>query len=115
MTGSIAAAIGSGIDFAKGLAKLPSNPPEEVVKLTTFPVKATADMHVALSQGFNNLPKLYGDTNVRKAGKVTGIGSGLIEAARGFTHGLADAGKSVFEQPYLGAQNEVCCNGMELM
>jgi hypothetical protein len=75
--------------------------------LVTFPLKATAEMHVALSQGFQNLPRLYGDNNIRKSGKVTGLGSGLVEAAKGFTLGLADAGRSVFEQPYLGAQKEV--------
>lgn len=78
-----------------------------MVKLVTFPLKATADMHVALTQGFQNLPRLYGDNNVRKAGKVTGIGSGLVEAAKGFTLGLGDAARSVFEQPYLGAQKDV--------
>jgi hypothetical protein len=65
-------------------------------------------MHVALTQGFQNLPRLYGDNNIRKPGKVTGLGSGLVEAAKGFTLGLADAGRSVFEQPYLGAQKDVC-------
>jgi hypothetical protein len=72
-------------------------------------------MHVALSQGFLNLPKLYGDNEVRKAGKVTGLGSGLVEAAKGFTLGLADAGRSVFEQPYLGAQKEVYSSLIDLI
>ena len=63
-------------------------------------------MHVALTQGFQNVPRLYGDNNVRRAGKVTGIASGLVEAAKGFTYGLGDAAWSVFEQPYLGAQKE---------
>lgn len=77
------------------------------MKLTTFPLKATAEMNVALTQGWKNLPRLYGDNNIRKAGKVTGIGTGLVEAAKGFTLGLADAGRSVFEEPYLGAQKDV--------
>jgi len=64
-------------------------------------------MHVALTQGFANLPKLYGDNDIRKAGKVTGIGSGLVEAAKGFMFGLADAGRGVIEQPILGAQKDV--------
>lgn len=71
-------------------------------------------MHVALSQGYQNFPRLYGDTDIRKAGKVTGLGSGLAEAAKGFTLGLVDAGRSVFEQPYLGAQKEVRSNCSEL-
>jgi hypothetical protein len=93
--------------LGKSLAKLPVNPPDGVVKLVTFPLKATADMNVALTQGWQNLPRLYGDTNIRKAGKVTGIGTGLVEAAKGFTLGLADAATGIFEQPYLGAQKEV--------
>lgn len=64
-------------------------------------------MNVALTQGWQNLPRLYGDNKVRKAGKVTGIGTGLVEAAKGFTLGLADAATGIFEQPYLGAQKEV--------
>ena len=94
------------MDLGRGLAKLPTNPPGGVIDLTTFPLKATSEMNVALQQGFQNIPKLYGDTNVRKGGKVTGIGSGLIEAAKGFTYGLGDAGRSVIEQPILGAQKE---------
>ena len=93
--------------MGKSLAKLSVNPPDGVVKLITFPLKATAEMNVALTQGWQNLPRLYGDTNIRKAGKVTGIGTGLVEAAKGFTLGLADAATGVFEQPYLGAQKEV--------
>jgi hypothetical protein len=107
ITGSIASAIGSGVNLGKSVVKFPGNPPEGVVNLATFPLKATAEMHVALSQGFENLPKLYGDNDIRRAGKVTGLGSGLMEAAKGFTLGLADAGRGIFEQPYLGAQKEV--------
>ena len=29
-----------------------------------------------------------------------------MEAAKGFTLGLADAGRGIFEEPYLGAQKE---------
>lgn len=94
--------------MGKSLARIPVNPPDAVLKLATFPLKATSEMHVALTQGFQNLPHLYGDNNIRKPGKVTGLGSGLVEAAKGFTLGLADAGRSVFEQPYLGAQKDVC-------
>jgi hypothetical protein len=92
--------------LTKSLAKLPVNPPDGIVKLVSFPLKATAEMHVALTQGFQNVPRLYGDDNIRRAGKVTGIASGLVEAAKGFTLGLGDAAMSVFEQPYLGAQKE---------
>lgn len=101
--------------MGKSLAIVPVNPADGVVKLVTFPLKATSEMHVALAQGFQNLPKLYGDNEVRKAGKVTGLGSGLVEAAKGFTLGLADAGRSVFEQPYLGAQKEVYSILIDLM
>jgi hypothetical protein len=107
ITGSIAAAIGSGVDLGSSLVEFPGNPEDGVVKLATFPLRATAEMHVALSQGYQNLPRLYGDTDIRKPGKVTGLGSGLVEAAKGFTLGLADAGRGIFEQPYLGAQREV--------
>lgn len=93
--------------MGRSVVKFPANPPEGAVKLAAFPLKATSEMHVALSQGYQNLPKLYGDTDIRKAGKVTGLGSGLKEAAKGFTLGLADAGRGIFEQPYLGAQKEV--------
>ena len=37
---------------------------------------------LSLAQGFHNAPRLYGDSTVRKADKITGFQSGLKAAGK---------------------------------
>ena len=81
MTESLAAAIGSGIDLGKSLAKVTVSPPDGIARLATFPVKTTADGHIALSRGFQNIPKSFGDTKGSEIGEGNGkLRSELVEA-----------------------------------
>ena len=45
-------------------------------------LKAPASFAYGLAEGFNNLPKTYGDDTVRETGKITGLGSGLSAAGK---------------------------------
>ena len=45
-------------------------------------LKAPAEFTYGIAEGFNNMPKLYGDDTVRETGKITGLGSGLSAAGK---------------------------------
>jgi len=68
-------------------------------------LKSPMDFSLALSKGFHNLPKLYGE-EVRQVDRVTGIKSGLTTAGKEFGYGLYDGVTGLFTQPFLGAKNE---------
>ena len=64
------------------------------------------DFTLSLAQGFHNAPKLYGDTTVRKAEKITDLQSGLKAAGREFGYGFYDGITGLVTQPLAGAQKE---------
>jgi hypothetical protein len=45
-------------------------------------LKSPMDLSLALSRGFHNVPKLYGDDSVREVDKVTGMQSGIKTATK---------------------------------
>ncbi|TVY42041.1 Vacuolar protein sorting-associated protein [Lachnellula subtilissima] len=69
-------------------------------------LKAPMDVTLGVAKGFGNLPKAYGDETVREKEKVTGIGSGLMVAGKGFGFGLYDGISGLVTQPLKGAQQE---------
>jgi UDP:flavonoid glycosyltransferase YjiC (YdhE family) len=75
-------------------------------KIATAGMKSPLDFTMGLARGFHNAPKLYGDDTVRQSGKVTGIGSGLKEAAKEFHYGFFDGITGLATQPLAGAQKE---------
>ena len=62
------------------------------------------DLSLALTQGFRNAPRLYGDTTVRPPPRISGIQSGLRAAGAEFTTGIYDGVTGLFSQPYHGAR-----------
>ena len=67
-------------------------------------VKAPIDISHAISQGFHNAPRLYGD-KVRPAPRITGMHSGLRAAGREFRFGIYDGVTGLVLQPYHGAKD----------
>lgn len=61
---------------------------------------------LGLGQGLHNAPRLYGDTTVRRAHRVTGLASGFSAAFSEFTLGTYDAITGVVTQPYYGVKND---------
>jgi hypothetical protein len=57
-----------------------------------------------LGLGLHNAPRLYGDTTVRRPGRITGFNSGLHAAINEFFLGTYDAFSGVVTQPYNGAK-----------
>jgi hypothetical protein len=69
-----------------------------------FLLKAPLDLFSALSGGFHNAPKLYGDTTVRHAAPISGFQSGLQAAGKDFALGIIDGVSGLVTQPVHGAQ-----------
>lgn len=62
---------------------------------------------MALSKGFRNAPKLYGDDTVRaEPERITGLQSGLKAAGKEFSHGFYDGITGLVTQPSRGAEKE---------
>ncbi|KAI9883417.1 MAG: L-arabinitol 4-dehydrogenase [Watsoniomyces obsoletus] len=69
-------------------------------------LKSPMDFTLAMARGFHNAPKLYGDKTVRQPETVTGFGSGLKAAGKGFGQGLYDGISGLVTQPFEGAKEE---------
>lgn len=67
-------------------------------------LKAPMEYTLGISQGFHNVPKLWGDKTVRDAEPVTGVRSGFKAAGKGFGLGLYDGISGLVTQPVKGAQ-----------
>ena len=68
--------------------------------------KAPMDLSIAISQGFHNAPRLYGDSTVRRPTRISGIQSGLKAAGEEFAFGIYDGWTGLATQPYQGAKKE---------
>jgi hypothetical protein len=68
--------------------------------------KAPMDFSMALSKGFHNAPKLYGDDTVRKSERVDDFGSGQRAAWKEFGLGMYDGITGLVTQPMRGAKKE---------
>ena len=66
---------------------------------------APMDLALAIAQGFHNAPRLYGDTSVRTAPRISGIQSGLRAAGSEFVFGMYDGVTGLFLQPYHGVRD----------
>ncbi|KAK5171319.1 uncharacterized protein LTR77_004463 [Saxophila tyrrhenica] len=68
--------------------------------------KSPMDFSMAVTKGFRNAPKLYGDDTVRKTEQVTDFRSGQKVAWKEFGLGLYDGISGLVTQPVKGAQKE---------
>ena len=66
--------------------------------------KAPIDISHAISQGFHNAPRLYGD-KIRPTPRITGMHSGLRAAGHEFRFGIYDGVTGLVLQPYRGAKD----------
>jgi hypothetical protein len=68
--------------------------------LARFPMNIT----LALTQGFHNAPRLYGDETVRRPPRVTGLHSGLRAGRDELVYGVTDGVTGIVTQPVRGAK-----------
>jgi hypothetical protein len=91
-----------------------TSPAEEVIRQVGRGAKKSAsalartpvDLSLALTQGFHNAPRLYGDDTVRRPTRVTGIKSGLRAARHEFAYGIYDGWTGVVRLPVRGARDD---------
>ncbi|KAJ9658344.1 hypothetical protein H2198_003774 [Neophaeococcomyces mojaviensis] len=84
-------------------------------KIVKVGLKSPMDFTMSLAQGFHNAPKLYGDTTVRKQGRVTDLQSGLKAAGKEFGYGFYDGITGLVTQPIQGARKEGAAGFMKGM
>jgi hypothetical protein len=58
------------------------DPGKGVSRMIGSTLKAPSSFAYGIAEGFNNMPKMYGDDTVRETGKITGVGSGLAAAGK---------------------------------
>jgi hypothetical protein len=63
------------------------------------------DLTLAITQGFHNAPRLYGDETVRRPPRVTGFHSGARAGRDELLYGVMDGMTGIVTQPYNGAKN----------
>lgn len=69
--------------------------------LTSLVKGSLVDFPVALTEGLNNVPLMYGE-KVRKRKPITDWKSGSKEAGKNFVNGFADPIWCLFKQPAVG-------------
>jgi UDP:flavonoid glycosyltransferase YjiC (YdhE family) len=69
--------------------------------IVRFPMSLT----LALTQGFHNAPRLYGDETVRRQPRVTGLHSGLRAGRDELVYGVMDGVSGIVTHPYRGARD----------
>jgi UDP:flavonoid glycosyltransferase YjiC (YdhE family) len=62
------------------------------------------NLNLALTQGFHNAPRLYGDETVRRPPRVTGFHSGLRAGRDELLYGVMDGVSGIVTQPIRGAK-----------
>ncbi|KAH4020808.1 hypothetical protein HBI38_172410 [Parastagonospora nodorum] len=70
--------------------------------IARFPMNFT----LALTQGFHNAPRLYGDETVRRPPRVTGFHSGLRAGRDELIYGVKDGVTGLVTQPIRGAKQK---------
>lgn len=116
LTATSSALLSSVVDFGRGFGTLVTAPMKSGTgksggaqasvrgagKMVNSVLKGSlVDVPVALTEGFNNVPLMYGE-KVRKRGPITDWKSGTAEAGKNFAVGFLDPIWCLFKQPAVG-------------
>lgn len=74
-------------------------------KTLTAIFKTPMNFTVAVTQGFHNAPRLYGDDTVRRPPRITGFHSGLRAGRDELVYGVRDGVTGLWMQPYRGLKH----------
>ncbi|KAF8606091.1 glycosyltransferase family 1 protein [Ceratobasidium sp. AG-I] len=95
-------------DVGRGIVKMASTRPDKgVAKILGALPKSMHGTLKGTQEGLENLPKYYG-SETRETGKITGVGSGLLEGGKGLALGVYDGWADFFMEPVKGYKE----NGM---
>lgn len=91
--------------YYAGIAQIFYSPIKGIINTTTAIPRGVMSIIGGVSEGFHNVPRLYG-SNVRPAGPVDDIGSGFKEGAKGLFYGYYDGITGLVTEPLAGAKKE---------
>ncbi|KAF2009278.1 glycosyltransferase family 1 protein [Aaosphaeria arxii CBS 175.79] len=80
-------------------------------------IKSPMNFTLAVTKGFHNAPRLYGDETVRRPPRVTGFHSGIRAGRDEFVYGIHDGVTGLWRQPIAGAKDGGllgCLRGMSM-
>jgi hypothetical protein len=73
-------------------------------RIVVASLSAPRDLTLALTKGFHNAPKIYGDEELRQPPVIVGLKSGMMAAGNGLVTGLYDGLSGFVMQPVTGAK-----------
>ncbi|KAG9123607.1 hypothetical protein FRC07_014543 [Ceratobasidium sp. 392] len=91
--------------YYAGIAQIFYSPVKGIINTTTAIPRGVMCIIGSISEGFNNVPSLYG-SDVRQAGPVDDVGSGFKEGAKGLFYGYYDGITGLVKEPLAGAKKE---------
>ncbi|QRW00852.1 glycosyltransferase family 1 protein [Ceratobasidium sp. AG-Ba] len=88
-----------------GIVQIFYSPIKGIVNTTTAIPRGVMSIIGSVSEGFHNVPSLYG-SDVRQTGRVDDVGSGFREGAKGLFYGYYDGITGLVKEPLAGAKKE---------
>ncbi|THZ06848.1 hypothetical protein D6C93_01295 [Aureobasidium pullulans] len=79
---------------------------EPSLKAPSDRLKTSIDNTTAISNAINNLPRLYGDIDVRELSHITGVASGLNEGTKALAYGFGSGFTGIITQPIRDGRKE---------
>ncbi|KAG8746143.1 hypothetical protein FRC10_006009 [Ceratobasidium sp. 414] len=91
--------------YYAGIAQIFYSPVKGIINTTTAIPRGVMSIIGSVSEGFHNVPALYG-SDVRQTGPIDGIGSGFKEGAKGLFYGYYDGITGLVKEPLAGAKKD---------
>ncbi|CAE6434741.1 unnamed protein product [Rhizoctonia solani] len=91
--------------YYASIAQIFYSPIKGIINTTTAIPMGVMNIIGSVSEGFHNVPRLYG-SDVRERGNVNNLSSGITEGAKGLFHGYKDGITGLVTEPLAGAKKE---------
>ncbi|KAG9102858.1 hypothetical protein FRC06_000972 [Ceratobasidium sp. 370] len=91
--------------YYAGIAQIFYSPLKGIINTTTAIPRGVMSIIGGVSEGFHNVPSLYG-SDVRQTGPVDDIGSGFREGAKGLFYGYYDGITGLVKEPLAASTDE---------
>ncbi|KAG8695793.1 hypothetical protein FRC09_008927 [Ceratobasidium sp. 395] len=91
--------------YYAGIAQIFYSPIKGIINTTTAIPRGVMCIIGSISEGFHNVPSLYG-SDVRPTGPIDDVGSGFKEGAKGLFYGYYDGITGLVKEPLAGAKKE---------
>ncbi|QRW26844.1 glycosyltransferase family 1 protein [Rhizoctonia solani] len=91
--------------YYAGIAQIFYSPIKGIINTTTAIPKGIMNIIGSVSDGFHNVPRIYG-SEIRERGPITDFSSGITEGAKGLFYGYKDGITGLVTEPLAGAKKE---------